>query len=64
MLKSRKCIVAIRKTENREWPDTRTLSRFMEVSRDYANQEDKDCGPAWVKDNPIVRFATVEIIEA
>ncbi|MCK4791954.1 MAG: hypothetical protein KAV87_49940 [Desulfobacteraceae bacterium] len=63
MIESYKYIATIRKSEEREWPDTRTISGLVEVSKDYADQEDKDCGPHWVKTNPVVRFATIEIRE-
>ena len=56
-------IVAMRETEGKEWPDTRTISGNLAVSKEYAEQEDKGCGPHWAKDNPVVRFATVEIQE-
>ena len=63
MIKPSRYIAAIRKTDGREWPDTRTMSGLISVSKEYADQEDKDTGPAWVKDNPVVRFATIEIRE-
>lgn len=56
-------VIAIRKTEGREWADTRTLSGLLEASRDYASREDRDAGPHWVEANLVVRFATVEIVE-
>lgn len=56
-------IIAIRETEGREWADARTLSGLLEASKGYASQEDKDAGPHWVEANPVVRFATVKIVE-
>ena len=62
MIKPQKYFAAIRKDEEgKEWIDLNTISGILECSRIKAQQIDKECGLQWVKANPVIQYAQVEI---
>ncbi len=64
MIKSQKYFAAIRRNdEGKEWIDIDTISCLLPVSENKAERENKACGPIWVKDNPVIRYAHIEIKE-
>jgi hypothetical protein len=58
----RRCFMAIRKTEGREWLDVDSLSTSSAASRRLAEKSDAKI-PEWAKVNPVVRVAKVRIEE-
>lgn len=56
-------VAAIRMSDGVEWIDARTISKFMDFTKEFVTLEDENCGTDWVKNNPVVRLATVEIRE-
>ncbi len=56
---------AIRKSteDGHEWLDTGTLSHSREHSAELAAATDRNCGPMWAKDSPVVRVVLLRIEE-
>jgi len=64
MFRPQKCFVAVRMDEwGEEWLDLNTISGILKISEINAQQIDEKCGSRWVKVNPVVRYAKIEIKE-
>jgi hypothetical protein len=60
---SDKYYVAVRQNAGGEWFDMSTIAWSVQVSMQKAERTMEDEGPGYTADNPIVRYATVEIKE-
>ncbi len=53
---------AVRHTEGKDWIDWRTLSGSESDARDLVRSFDMQM-PSWARENPVARYAKVEIRE-
>jgi hypothetical protein len=58
----RRCFMAVRKTEGREWLDVDTLSTTDDGAKQLVKKWDEGI-PDWAKVNPVVRIVKVRIEE-
>jgi len=63
MIESYKRFVAVRRSGEKEWPDLSTVSNFPLGSKLKACQRDAEEGVLWTRDNPVTRYALIEIRE-